>query len=243
MNFCFRLTTTIHTARTQSGEIQISSPQIVAFVAHKAVPGWDATLRNSLIAWLDDLAGKGNIRVPEVRTFDDWASVGVALGNFKPKIKIAQLLTHGQRAIITPLEKIPARFEVDKAQSLFIDDKEFINLLQNYDCVLATACHSYEIIALTNRDEEDDNKIKGLNIKHLIVCEDRLSDDEAVRVSGAFYGALLYHKLTIASAARVASEFLDQVIGQTDRSVKLHYYHNGIKKPFDEIVFEKALSM
>ena len=233
MNFCSSpLNQNQNTS--QHGEIQVAPEEIVAFVAHLVVPANTHTnLSASVGKALDDLAGKGNLRSPQVRTLDKWADIGGLLGNIKPKI--VQIFTHGRAAVRPPLGQVEAKLLINENENDFVDGTAFVNMLQNYECVLVTACHSNDMIV--DLDQE-----KASKIKNLIVCEGQLSDNEATQVAVAFYGALLYKKLTIASAARVAAEFLDQAIVKSQRSVKLHFYQNGIEIPIDKIVFEKALS-
>ena len=184
---------------------------------------------------LNDLAGKGKIRLRQVRTVDTWDDVNTELGNANPKPRAVQIFTHGQRGDPkNPLAKDPAKLWIDNKTNEFADGKKFANTLKGYDCVLVTACHSYNM--LETMLDEDKQKIK-----HVIVCEGELKDEEALEVAVSFYGALLHDKLTIESAARVASEALDKKIANVNRHVKLHYFQNGVEKSIDEIGFETAI--
>ena len=173
--------------------------------------------------------------MPQVLTVDKWEDVITVLDNAKPRQGVVQIFTHGQPGDPNPLAYVPAKLWIDRETNEFAEGEKFASVLKGYDCAFVTVCYSYNMIAtMLEKDKSE--------IKHLIVCEGHLSDDELTQVAVAFYGALLYKKLTIASAARVAAKFLDQVIVKSQRSVKLHYYQNGIEIPIDEIKFEKALS-
>ena len=227
----------------QHGEVQVSSDEIVVLVAHKEIPGWDVKLSAALRQRLDDLAGKGNIRLPQVLTVDKWEDVITVLGNAKPRQRVVQIFTHGQRAYPNPLGYVPAKLWIDEKTNEFADGKKFASVLKGYDCAFVTVCYSYNMIETMLEQDKSE-------IKHLIVCEGHLSDDELTQVAVAFYSALLCKKLTIASAFRVASEFLEQTIAPQRNAtiatendpVKLHYFQNGVKKQINEIEFEKAFS-
>ena len=166
------------------------------------------------------------------------------LNNAKPRQRVVQIFTHGQRGDPkNPLTKDPAKLWIDNKTNEFADGKKLVNTLEGYDCAFVTVCYSYNMIeTMLEKDKPE--------IKHLIVCEGHLSDDELTQVAVAFHSALLYQQLTIASAFRVASEFLEQTIAPQRNAtiatendpVKLHYFQNGVKKQINEIEFEKAFS-
>ena len=183
---------------------------------------------------LEKRAGKGSVRSPQVLTVDKWEDVDTVLDNAKPKQRVVQIFTHGQRGDPRPLAKDPAKLWIDNKTNEFADGKKFANTLEGYDCALVTACHSYNM--LETMLDEDKQKIK-----HVIVCEGELKDEEALEVAVSFYGALLHDKLTIESAARVATEALDKKIADVNRHVKLHYFQNGVEKSIDQIGFETAI--
>ena len=193
-----------------------------------------AHLRASVGKALDDLAGNGNLGSLQVRTLDNWADIGTFLGNGDgdDKPKIVQIFTPGQAAIRPPLGQVKATLLVSATD--VVDGTALVDMLDNQECVFVTSCHANDMIVDLDREQVG-------KIKQLIVCDGRVSDDEAAQVAVAFYGALLYKKLTIASAARVAAEFLDQLIANSERRVKLRYYQNGVEKPIDKIVFEKTI--
>ena len=140
----------------------------------------------------------------------------------KKSPNLVHFVSHGEGSDHSPVAKKPASLHFEKP----VDGHMLANMLNNVDCVIVASCYSFELL----RDMLSTLKQLGKTIGHLLLCEDLLTDEESGELSAGLYVALLCNKATFDVAIRCAAARLDKVIQTSERSVKLHYYRNGIEQ-------------